>query len=97
MKTTIQKSGSRSILFTALLLLIAIYSNAQESLSLSEILHKNMPGVYIISSVFGFGFVLYLISKIVSKYSKHDEENQKVIPTINHRHKHHHRVIKKSA
>lgn len=97
MKTTIQKSGNRSILFTVLLLLIAIYSNAQETLSLSEIVHKNMPGVYIISSVFGFGFVLYLISKIASKYFKHDDENQKNISTINHRHKHHHRIIKKSA
>ena len=52
---------------------------------------------YIIAGVFAFGLLVFLISKIASKYTKEDEKNERNnIRHISHRH-HHHRVVKKSA
>lgn len=97
MKTTIQKSGNNSILLTMLLLFVSIYSKAQGENKFMEIVHKNMSGIYIIGGVLIVGIGLYIVSLIVSKYSKDDGANQKINQNIVHRHKHQHRVIKKSA
>lgn len=97
MKTTIKKSGNKSILLTMLLLFTSICLKAQEENKIMEIVHKNMSGIYIIGGVLAFGIGLYVVSVIVSKYSKDDDASPKNVHPISHRHKHPHRVIKKSA
>ncbi len=97
MKTTIQKSGNNSILLTMLLLFVSIYSKAQGENTFMDIVHRNMSGIYIIGGVLSFGIGLYVVSLIVSRYSKQDADAPKNIHPISHRHKHPHRVIKKSA
>lgn len=97
MKTTIQKSGNKSILLTMMLLLISIYVKAEGENTFMDIVHRNMSGIYIIGGVLAFGIGLYVVSLIVSRYSKQDDEAPKNTHSITHRHKHPHRVIKKSA
>jgi uncharacterized membrane protein YeaQ/YmgE (transglycosylase-associated protein family) len=96
MKTTVKKTG-RGILLTTLMVFGSIYSKAEAENKILEIVSNNMSGIYLISGVLGFAILLYIISKIASKYVKEDDTNPKFHQTIAHRHKHHHRVIKKSA
>lgn len=96
MKTTISKTG-KGILLTALMVFSSIYSKAEESNMVIEMISKNMSGIYIIGAVLGFGLVLLAITKIASRYSKDVEVNQNTNRMNSHRPKHHQRVIKKSA
>ena len=97
MKTKIQKTGNKSILLTTFLLFISICLKAEEKNTFMDIVHRNMSGIYIIGGVLAFGIGLYVVSLIVSRYSKQDDDAPKKIHPISHRHKHPHRVIKKSA
>ena len=99
MKTTIKDSGKKGILLTCVLLSLSICAKAQGSSNFFNEMYDDLTNCspasfYIIAGVFGFGLIVFLISKIASKYNKEEEKNN--IRPISHRH-HHHRVVKKSA
>ena len=102
MKTTIKDSEKKGILLTFVLLSLSVCVKAQGSSNFfskigDDLTKGSNASFYIIAGVFAFGLLVFLISKIASKYNKEDEKNERNnIRHISHRH-HHHRVVKKSA
>lgn len=103
MKTTVTKSGNKSIALTLLFVFLSIYSRAE---TIGDFFHGVVNdlsrdggiGLIVVGSILGFGITLLVIAKIVAKYTKEDDTSQRNIRTLpQHRHHHHHRVIKKSA
>lgn len=56
---------------------------------------SNLTSLYIIGGVLGFGILGYIIVTIASKFSKPSDNKKPVVKL--HPHKHHHRVVKKTA
>lgn len=96
---TIEKTNSCGTLLTILLLFASSLAFSQEkSKFLNEKPEDLIVSGYIIGGVAIFGVLIFLISKIVAKYSKEEDTNRKITRTFSHRHHHHHnKVVKKSA
>ncbi|MBL7935598.1 MAG: hypothetical protein JNM51_07300 [Bacteroidia bacterium] len=94
---TIKKAATRGTLLTILSLLTTSLAFSQEkSKFLNEKPEDLIVSGYIIGGVAIFGILIFVISKIVAKYSKEEDSGRRINRQIPHRH-HHHRVVKKSS
>lgn len=96
---TIKKTASGGTLLTILSLFASSLMRAQEKGKfLNEKPEDLIVSGYIVGGVAIFGVLIFVISKIVAKHNKEeDNSNKKISRSYSHRHHHHHKVIKKSA
>jgi hypothetical protein len=101
MKTTIKASGKKGILATFVFTMLSMCAKAQGSSNFFSKIYDNLvkdsqASFFIIAGVIGIGALAFLINKFANNEKTSDEKNTKHSSRpISHRH--HHRVIKKSA
>lgn len=96
MKAT-KKTTNGGTLLTILALFLSFFASAQGKISfLNDKPEDLIISVYIIGGVAAFGILIFVISKIASKRSE-KEENSVKRPSRSISHRHHHKIIKKSA
>ena len=102
MKTAIKVLEKKGIILAILAISLSTpamafeFGNFMNGLS-KDISNDGHVSFIIISSILGFGLIMFLLNKFLAKHSKNEGS-----PPRNHRqnsprHHHHHRVIKKSA
>ena len=96
---TFKKSSKGGTFFSILFMLFSIVGQAQANGKfLNEKPKDLIISAYIVGGVMLVGILTFAIAKIAAKYSKEEDGNErKISRTLSHRHRHHHRVVKKSS
>lgn len=96
MEATRNTSARKSLLVVMIVLFQSFWLNAQEAgISKKIVSGDQMNSLYIIGSVLVFGIVAYFVYSMIDKRRAKEEDKPQPRRTASHRH--HHRVIKKSA
>lgn len=92
------KNNPKTVTLISMLTLIMFQATAQAQELVSEASKKDAQdifiGYYIIGGIISFGMIAYVIFNLVEKNQKDDEKPQ---ATKHFMHRHHHRIVKKTA
>ena len=102
MKTTIKVSEKKGLILTLLASSFSTNAMAFEIGNfmnglLKDISNDGHVSFIIISSILGFGLLMFMVNKLMAKHAKNNEGTPKITRQNSHRHQHHHRIIKKSS